>query len=223
MSRSKVYTLHFWPKLAHAGHYTGASDKLPARLVDHVLGRGARITQVQRERGGSWVVGRVEPGGRDRERQLKNQHNAALHCDVCHSLRDVGKGRITKEEALAKAGWDRASEYERGLLLEIFGLEKEPERIPEVHSPKPFVPAPSPAPIAEVDPELDAVVDALVASWSSPKGEATAGGPESEAAGMTPTEVSERGLDQADGRASQTTAPGDFPARNAETELEASA
>ena len=87
MSRSKVYTLHFWPKLAHAGHYTGASDKLPARLVDHVLGRGARITQVQREHGGSWVVGRVEPGGRDRERQLKNQHNAALHCDVCHSLR----------------------------------------------------------------------------------------------------------------------------------------
>ena len=126
MSRSKVYTLHFWPKLEHAGHYTGASDKLPARLVDHVLGRGARITQVQRERGGSWVVGRVEPGGRDRERQLKNQHNAAKHCDVCHSLRDVEKGRITKEEALAKSGWSRASEYERGMLLEIFGMEKPP-------------------------------------------------------------------------------------------------
>ena len=67
MSRSKVYTLHFWPKLEHAGHYTGTSDKLPARLVDHVLGRGARITQVQRERGGSWVVGprragRARPG-----------------------------------------------------------------------------------------------------------------------------------------------------------------
>jgi hypothetical protein len=72
MSQSLVYTLHFWPKLEHAGHYTGSWDKLPARLVDHVLGRGARITQVQRQRGGSWVIGRVEPGGHDRERQLKN-------------------------------------------------------------------------------------------------------------------------------------------------------
>lgn len=181
MSRSKVYTLHFWPKLEHAGHYTGASDKLPARLVDHVLGRGARITQVQRERGGSWVVGRVEPGGRDRERQLKNQHNAALHCDVCHSLRDVEKGRITKEEALAKSGWDRASEYERGLLLEIFGMEKPPPVVPSVAEPKAFVPAPSPQPVTEIDPALDAVVDALCAEWNSPKAEAFADAPGLEA------------------------------------------
>ena len=104
MSRSKVYTLHFWPKLEHAGHYTGASGKLPARLVDHLLGRGARITQVQRERGGSWVVGRVEPGGRDRERQLKDQHNAALHCDVCHSLRDVEKGASPKRKRWRNPG-----------------------------------------------------------------------------------------------------------------------
>jgi hypothetical protein len=181
MSRSKVYTLHFWPKLAHAGHYTGASDKLPARLVDHLLGRGARITQVQRERGGSWVVGRVEPGGRDRERRLKNQHNAALHCDVCHSLRDVEKGRITKEEALAKSGWDRASEYERGLLLEIFGMEKPPPVVPSVAEPKAFVPAPSPQPVTEIDPALDAVVDALCAEWNSPKAEAFADAPGLEA------------------------------------------
>jgi hypothetical protein len=39
MRQSLVYTLHFWPKLEHAGHYTGSSHKLPARLVDHVLGR----------------------------------------------------------------------------------------------------------------------------------------------------------------------------------------
>ncbi len=181
MSRSKVYTLHFWPKLEHAGHYTGSSDKLPARLVDHALGRGARITQVQRDRGGSWVVGRVEPGGRDRERQLKDQHNAAKHCDVCHSLRDVEKGRITKEEALAKSGWYRASEYERGILLDIFGLEKQPERIPEIYSPRLFAPVPSPAPVTEIDPELDALVDALCAEWSSPKAEASAGALELEA------------------------------------------
>ena len=181
MSRSVVYTLHFWPKLEHAGHYTGSSDKLPVRLADHVLGRGARITQVQRERGGSWVVGRVEPGGRDRERQLKNQHNAALHCDVCHSLREVEKGRITKEEGLAKSGWDRASEYDRGLLLEIFGMEKPPAVVPPVAEPKAFVPAPSPQPAIEIDPALDAVVDALCAQWNSPKAEAFAAVPRLEA------------------------------------------
>ena len=169
MSRRMVYTLHFWPKLAHAGHYTGASDKLPARLVDHVLGRGARITQVQRERGGSWVVGRVEPGGRDRERQLKNQHNGAQHCDVCHSLRDVEKGRITKEEALAKSGWDRASEYERGLLLEIFGMEKPSPVVPPVAEPKAFVPAPSPRPVAEIDPAARRVGGRAVRRMEFPK------------------------------------------------------
>lgn len=222
MSWSKVYTLHFWPKLAHAGHYTGSSDKLPARLVDHALGRGARITQVQRERGGSWVLGRVEPGGRDRERQLKNQHNAAQHCDVCHCLRDVEKGRITRQEALAQSGWDRASEYERGLLLEIFGLEKEPELVPPAPAPEPFVPAPSPAPVTEIDPGLDVVVDALVASWTSPTAQASAAAPGSGGVGMTPAQVSGPVLDQADGSA-QTPAPGGLPGREAETDLEASA
>ncbi len=130
---------------------------------------------------------------------------------------------MTKEEALARSGWDRASTCERSLLLEIFGVEKEPERIPEIHSPKPFVPAPSPAPVAEIDPELDTVVDALVASWTSPKAEASADSPESQAAGMTPADVFEHALDQAGGRASQAPAPGDFPGRTAETELEASA
>ena len=175
MSRSRVYTLHFWPKLGHAGHYTGSSAKLSVRLVDHVLGRGARITQVQRERGGSWVVGRVEPGGRGRERQLKKQHNGALHCDVCHSLREVEKGRITKEQALANSGWDRASEYERGLLLEIFGVEKPPAEVPPAGGPKAFVPAPAPRPVTEIDPAVNALVDALVDAWNLPKAEAFTG------------------------------------------------
>ena len=59
MSRSLVYTLHLWPPLAHAKHYTGTArneKRLPERLADHALGRGARLTQVQVERGGSWVL-----------------------------------------------------------------------------------------------------------------------------------------------------------------------
>ena len=225
-----VYTLHFWPPYGdpegqQAKHYTGwaSTGNLARRLVDHALGRGARLTQVQKQAGGSWVVADVEHGvTADREAQLK-ERGASRRCSVCQAQRAVEAGRMTKEEALAKSGWDRASACERSLLLEIFGVEKEPECIPEIHSPKPFVPAPSPAPVAEIDPELDAVVDALVSSWTSPKGEATADSPESEAAGMTPAEVFERVSDQARGRASQTPVLGDFSERNAETELEASA
>ena len=46
--RSVVYTLHLWPPIAHAKHYTGSAmeRQLARRLTDHALGRGARLTQV---------------------------------------------------------------------------------------------------------------------------------------------------------------------------------
>ena len=66
MSRSVVYTLHLWPPLGHAAHYTGTTPerRLAQRLTDHALGRGARLTQVQIERGGFWVLAQTQPGGR---------------------------------------------------------------------------------------------------------------------------------------------------------------
>ena len=229
--RGHVYTLHFWPPYGdpegqQAKHYTGwaSTGNLARRLTDHALGRGARLTQVQKQAGGSWVVADVEDGvTADREAQLK-ERGASRRCSVCQAQRAVQAGRITTEEALTRSGWDRASAFGRSLLLEIFGVDREPEGIPEIPSPKPFVPAPSPAPVAGIDPELDAVVDALVASWSSPKAQASADSPESQAAaGVTPAEVSERVPGQAGGRASQIPVLGDLPGRNAETELEASA
>ena len=183
-----VYTLHLWPPFGmpdvqQSGHYTGwaREGRLGSRLVDHVLGRGARLTQVQIGAGGSWVLADVESGAtRDREAQLK-ERSASRRCSVCRAQRAVEAGRITKEEALARSGWSRARDYERGILLDIFGLEKQPDRIPEIHSPRPFAPLPSPAPVTEIDPEIDALVDALCAEWSSPKAEASADAPELEA------------------------------------------
>jgi len=143
------------------------------------MGRGARLTQVQREAGGSWVLADVERGvTRDRETQLK-ERGASRRCSVCQSLRAVEKGRIGKDEALTRAGWDRASDYERGLLLEIFGLEAAPPNLAvrEPQSePKPFVPRPAPGePSPERLAEMDALVDALVAGWkSAPEPEAQA-------------------------------------------------
>ena len=89
--RSVVYTLHFdppyrpspdAPPYKTAGHYTGWAANLEKRLAEHEAGRGARLTQVQVEAGGTWRVAAVEPGTRFRERQLK-AHSAGRRCPIC--------------------------------------------------------------------------------------------------------------------------------------------
>jgi hypothetical protein len=164
-----VYKLHFWPPYKHAGHYSGKSRELPGRLIDHRLGRGARLTQVQLRAGGSWVIGRIEPGGTERERQIKG-HEAARYCDVCQALKSYQAGQLSQPEALARAGWARATPHERGLLLEIFGIEQAPEHLPEqlaeqLPEVRPLRPRPEPQVLDEVTPELEALVDSLEESW----------------------------------------------------------
>jgi len=171
MSRSMVYKLHFWPPYKHAVQQR--SDKLPERLADHALGRGARLTQVQLKTGGSWVVGLIEPGGPGRERQIKG-HDAARYCDVCQALKGYQAEELTPEQALGRAGWGRASEHERGLLAEIFGIDRtevDAEKVP-YFPPKPIVQH-WPEPV-EPTPKMDALVDALVAGWTSLKADAEA-------------------------------------------------
>jgi hypothetical protein len=172
-----AYTLHFWPpygdpEVQQAGHYTGWAEagRLNRRLVDHALGRGARLTQVQREAGGTWVVADVERGvTRDRETQLK-ERGASRRCSVCKTSRDIEAGRITKEQALAK--WPAARPADRSVLREIFGMDPEPEKAPDPV--REFIPAPRPEPVSESPPDIDALIDALVAGWkaeaASPKG-----------------------------------------------------
>jgi hypothetical protein len=179
MSRGQVvYTLHLWPPLGHAGHYTGSAleRRLAGRLTDHALGRGARLTQVQVERGGFWVLAQTQPGGRNTERRLK-QHGATRRCEVCKAIDGYRAGELTPKAALARAGWDRSTEVQRSILLEIFGLPKPPEAT-STHPPEAApaqrteVSRPEPQPAPEPDPEIDAVVDALIKSWRSPKAEA---------------------------------------------------
>jgi hypothetical protein len=180
MIRGLVYTLHLWPPIAHAKHYTGlarSEKRLPERLADHALGRGARLTQVQVERGGSWVLARTEPGGADRERQLK-KHGAARRCEVCKAVKGYQAGELSQEQALASAGWDRASQHERGLLLDMLGLSWPPGNMPaqpgrrqaaaapggEVR----VIPAARPAAAAQpITPEIVALVDQLQATWDA--------------------------------------------------------
>ena len=95
-----VYTLHLTPPLPatpgpggqQAKHYTGFSERgrLAARLEEHAAGRGAKLTAYQVEAGGSWVLGRLEPGTTADENRAK-YGGASRRCDIC------------KREARAKA------------------------------------------------------------------------------------------------------------------------
>ena len=185
MSRRLVYTLHLWPPIAHAKHYTGSAmeRQLARRLTDHALGRGARLTQVQVERGGSWVLAQTEPGGRTEERRLK-QHGAARRCGVCKAAEGYQSGQLTAAEALTRAGWEQASQHERGLLLGIFGLSRTPENLPAQPGPRQETPAPPPGPASgevsvipaprpaadshyQITPEVMALVGQLEAAWAA--------------------------------------------------------
>jgi hypothetical protein len=170
----EVYTLHFWPpygdpEVQEAKHYTGWAEegRLARRLTQHTLGRGARLTQVQREAGGWWVVADVQPGTRDREQQLK-ERGAARRCSVCRASRDIESGKLTKGQALAQ--WENATEYERSLLREIFGMAPEAAKPPPVPV-QGMIPASEAEPV-HLTPEMDALVDALIESWRSPEAEA---------------------------------------------------
>ena len=173
MSRGLVYTLHLWPPLAHAKHYTGTArraERLPERLTEHALGRGARLTQVQVERGGSWVLAQAEPGGADRERRLK-QHGAARRCEVCKAVEGYQAGELSPEQALGRAGWDRASQHERGLLLDMFGISQPPDPQPApaepATAPDPRGPVPFHGVPCQITPEIVALVDQLQATWTA--------------------------------------------------------
>jgi hypothetical protein len=63
---------------------------------------------------------------------------------VCKATDGYQAGQLTAPEALTRAGWDRASQHERELLLDMFGLSKAPENLPAQPGPRPEMPAPRP-------------------------------------------------------------------------------
>src|SRR5262249_16733436 len=55
---------------------------LLARLEAHRDGRGARLMEVITKAGITWQLARTWPGGRDRERAIKNRHEAPRLCPL---------------------------------------------------------------------------------------------------------------------------------------------
>jgi predicted GIY-YIG superfamily endonuclease len=91
MPRGVVYLLHFDSKISDkhtTQHYTGWTKYLAGRVAKHLAGRGARLTQVARERGIGFVVARTWPGDRTFERKIKNRHEGPTLCPICNPKRD---------------------------------------------------------------------------------------------------------------------------------------
>lgn len=83
-----VYQLHFHQRLHHAGHYTGFTCNLAARLAMHQTGRGARLMKAVVKAGISFELGRLWKfstwqEAREWERHIKAQHNAIPSCPLC--------------------------------------------------------------------------------------------------------------------------------------------
>jgi hypothetical protein len=78
-----VYLIHFDIAYKHARHYLGWTLDLLARLQAHRDGRGARLMEVITGAGITWQLARTWPGGRDRERAIKNRHEAPRLCPIC--------------------------------------------------------------------------------------------------------------------------------------------
>ena len=78
-----VYLIHFDVAYKHARHYLGWTLDLLARLQAHRDGRGARLMEVITKAGITWQLARTWPGGRDRERAIKNRHEAPRLCPLC--------------------------------------------------------------------------------------------------------------------------------------------
>lgn len=99
-----VYLLHFDRPLgnpenrrAQAQHYLGYADRLDRRALQHLTGRGAKITQALFARGIGFQIARVWPGSRAFERKLKNRKEAPKLCPICQAARRVPAGQLAMD------------------------------------------------------------------------------------------------------------------------------
>jgi hypothetical protein len=166
-SQQVVYTLHFDPPYEPypgapaykcAGHYTGTlQSRLEQRLTEHESGQGARLTQVQREAGGTWRLASVEPGGVARERQLK-QRGAARRCPICQTETAERWRESSSPQPAPRAEPDVLWPAQPGS-----GSQPEPRPEPQTHpeldaQSEPHM-QPEPQPEPRIDLELDAELE----------------------------------------------------------------
>lgn len=81
-----VYLLHFDQPYKHARHYIGYAKDIDARIELHRQGQAARLTQVLKQNGITFIVARIwKNETRGFERILKNRGGAARICPICRA------------------------------------------------------------------------------------------------------------------------------------------
>jgi predicted GIY-YIG superfamily endonuclease len=132
-----VYMVHFDTPYKHARHYTGWARDLDARLEAHREGPGARLMEVVKDAGIAWRLARTWPGTRERERAIKNRHEAPKLCPECTPQpRPVTAGR-----SAATAGAGHQDQAGQAAWPQREPAGQDPDRQP---SPAPeFVSAPA--------------------------------------------------------------------------------
>lgn len=87
-----VYLLHFETPYKHAKHYVGYSKDIDARIELHRQGQAARLTQVIKAAGISFVEAkRWRNKSQAFERSLKNRGGASRYCPICRAKLREGK------------------------------------------------------------------------------------------------------------------------------------
>jgi len=150
---------------------------LDARLEAHRAGQGARLMEVVRKAGGSFRLARTWTGGRDRERAIKNRHEAPRLCPVCSpEPRPVQEGKSAAQPEPVRPAATLTQASAAPLPRASAAPQPRASAAPRPQAstsgpeawPWPGQPAPQPA----ADPEIDAVVDALIERWRSPEADA---------------------------------------------------
>jgi len=107
MNNGTIYLLHFDAPIGNpdnvrgqARHYLGYADRLDRRTLEHMRGRGAKITQALVERGIGFVIARTWPGDRTFERKLKNRKEAPRLCPICRQTPPASQLMMELEEDL---------------------------------------------------------------------------------------------------------------------------
>ena len=78
-----VYLIHFDSPYHHAQHYIGYADDAEKRFKKHGTSAGSNLLRAVNNSGIPFKIARTWPGGRQEERQLKRQKNAARYCPIC--------------------------------------------------------------------------------------------------------------------------------------------
>jgi hypothetical protein len=149
-----------------------------------------------KQAGGSFRLARTWTGGRDRERAIKNRHEAPRLCPVC-----------SPEPFPVQAGKSAARPEPVRPAVTLPPPEATPAQASAAPRPQASASGPEawpwpgqPVSTAAAGPQVDAVVDALIESWQSPKAEAEPGaetaGPAARAAQPTPPLVAPENVPQ---------------------------